>query len=73
MKSVSEYTMEDEDFKSALRNLVLEAFASGETVDGTWELDSVPDEIPDWEITIERLPDHRTIEAVAEQVDEQIV
>ena len=64
--------MEEADFKSALRNLVLEAFASGETVDGVWELESVPDEIPDWQITIERVPDN-LVEAVVEQADEQIV
>lgn len=63
--------MTDTDFKAALRNLVLEAFANGEAVDGVWKVENVPDEIPDWEITIERLPGHLR-EQLAEQTDEQI-
>lgn len=44
-----------DDLESDLRTLLLEAFADGRTVCGTWEAKTVPDEVPDWRIVVERL------------------
>lgn len=44
-----------DDLESDLRTLLLEAFADGRTVCGTWQAETVPDEVPDWEIVVERL------------------
>lgn len=43
-----------DDFVSALRTLVLESFARGATVQGTWEITSRSTVVPDWRITIEK-------------------
>ncbi|WP_276300364.1 hypothetical protein [Halorussus lipolyticus] len=45
---------EDSDFDSELRDLLLTAFAEGETVAGERAVTTVPDQLPDWRVTIER-------------------
>jgi len=42
------------DFERELRDLVLTAFADGAGVSGDWTISSVPDQIPDWRVRIER-------------------
>lgn len=44
----------DADVTEALRTLILTAYADGRTVEGTWSIESVPDAIPDWSVTIAR-------------------
>lgn len=44
-----------DDFVSALRTLVLESFARGATVQGTWEITSHSTVVPSWRITIEKI------------------
>lgn len=46
---------EDAELAKQLRALVLRAYADGTTTEGTWTIESVPDEIPDWEVTISRV------------------
>ncbi|WP_128476018.1 hypothetical protein [Halorussus pelagicus] len=41
-------------FESELEALVLGAFGDGEDVEGVWDLEYEPDEIPDWTVTIDR-------------------
>lgn len=43
-----------DDFESALQTLVLESFARGATVQGTWEVTSHSSVVPTWRITIEK-------------------
>ncbi|WP_276298966.1 hypothetical protein [Halorussus lipolyticus] len=38
-----------------LRNLLLEAFADGETVSGTWKAETARDDLPDWRVEVERV------------------
>ena len=40
-----------------MRDLLLDTFADGERVEGEWVVASVPDAIPDWQVTIERVGD----------------
>ncbi|WP_167599455.1 hypothetical protein [Halorussus marinus] len=44
----------DPTFKEELEALVLRSFGEGKEVEGVWELEYVPDEIPDWTVTIDR-------------------
>jgi hypothetical protein len=44
----------DSKFDSELRDLVLTAFAEGAEVTGERAVTTVPDKLPDWEVTIER-------------------
>ena len=39
-------------FEQELKSLLLEAFASGATVEGTWEFAGATDTIPSWTIEI---------------------
>ena len=41
--------------QSNLRTLLLEAFADGETVSGTWKAKTARDDLPDWRIEVERV------------------
>ncbi|MCU4742958.1 hypothetical protein OB955_18495 [Halobacteria archaeon AArc-m2/3/4] len=41
-------------FERELETLVLEAFAKGARVDGTWEIESEPSTVPNWTIEIHR-------------------
>jgi len=43
-----------QSFESDLEALVLQAFGEGEDVEGVWDLEYEPDEIPDWTVTIDR-------------------
>ncbi|WP_336003082.1 hypothetical protein [Halorientalis halophila] len=43
-----------DDFESALQTLVLESFAAGETVAGTWTVTSSSSVVPSWRVTIEK-------------------
>lgn len=40
------------ELEEALRTLVLKAYADGASVEGEWTIESIPEEIPDWEIVI---------------------
>ena len=44
----------DREFESELEELVLKAFGDGKEVEGVWDLEYEPDEIPDWTVTIDR-------------------
>jgi len=41
-------------FESKLEALVLQAFGEGKEIEGVWDLEYEPDEIPDWTVTIDR-------------------
>ena len=41
-------------FESELEALVLQAFGEGKEIEGVWDLEYEPDEIPDWTVTIDR-------------------
>ncbi|MFC7044518.1 hypothetical protein ACFQH6_03035 [Halobacteriaceae archaeon GCM10025711] len=43
------------DFETALRNFILAAYAEGEDVEGTFTLDSDPDDIPTWKVEIHEI------------------
>jgi len=43
-----------DEFESALRTLILESFAAGVNVSGTWEIPSQSSIVPCWQITIEK-------------------
>lgn len=45
------------DFESALGTLVLESFARGAAVEGTWAIASPSTVVPDWRVTIEKTGD----------------
>ena len=42
------------EFKSVLERLVLESFADGLAVKGTWEVTSPSPFVPNWRVTIEK-------------------
>lgn len=42
------------DFESALRTLVLESYANGAAVEGTWDIGTPTTVVPNWRITIEK-------------------
>ncbi|MFC4448204.1 hypothetical protein [Halorussus aquaticus] len=44
----------DRSFESELEALVLRAFGEGEDVEGVWDLEYDPEELPDWTVTIDR-------------------
>lgn len=44
-----------DDFLSALRTLVLESFAKGIAVQGTWEITPSSSVVPSWRVTIEKI------------------
>lgn len=52
IKEASEATVE---FESALRSLVLDAFARGAAVEGTWEIDLPPELVPNWTVEVRKL------------------
>ena len=41
-------------FEAELEELILSSFGSGEEIEGVWDLEFGPDEIPDWTVTIDR-------------------
>jgi hypothetical protein len=41
-------------FENELEDLVLKAFGEGEEIEGVWDIEYEPDEIPDWTVTIDR-------------------
>jgi len=45
------------NFESALEGLVLESFAEGVAVQGTWEITPTLSVVPSWRITIEKIGD----------------
>ncbi|PSP55423.1 hypothetical protein BRC82_05645 [Halobacteriales archaeon QS_1_67_19] len=45
---------DDQSFEDELEALVLRAFGEGKDVEGIWDLEYEPDEIPDWTVTIDR-------------------
>lgn len=44
----------DQTFENELEALVLQAFGEGKNVEGVWDLEYEPEEIPDWTVTIDR-------------------
>ena len=54
---------EDSDFDGELRDLLLTAFAEGAAVTGERDLTTVPDQLPDWRVTIERCDEKRATSA----------
>lgn len=42
------------DFEAALRTLVLESFAQGAAIQGTWEITPSASVVPAWRVTIEK-------------------
>lgn len=45
---------ENREFEAELEALVLRAFGDGEEIEGVWDLEYEPDELPDWTVTIDR-------------------
>jgi len=43
-----------EAFERALATLLRDTFASGTEIEGTWEITSPSDLVPDWQIVIEK-------------------
>jgi hypothetical protein len=43
------------EFELALRSLVLESFALGARVEGTWEIELEPTDVPDWTVEIRKM------------------
>lgn len=44
------------EFELALRSLVLESFARGARVEGIWEIELEPADVPDWTVEIRKVP-----------------
>ena len=44
----------EDDFERELRDLLLTAFADGERVSGKWTMATVPDQLPNWRVSVER-------------------
>ncbi|WP_276301679.1 hypothetical protein [Halorussus lipolyticus] len=44
----------DREFERELEALVLQAFGEGKEIEGVWDLEYEPDEIPNWTVTIDR-------------------
>jgi len=44
----------DRTFESELEALVLRAFGEGKDIEGVWDLEYEPEELPDWTVTIDR-------------------
>lgn len=42
-----------EDFEQALARVLRDFFAEGAEIEGTWEIASPLDVVPDWQVTIE--------------------
>jgi len=51
---MDETETDDTTFEEELEELVLRSFGEGKDVEGVWDLEYVPDEIPDWTVTIDR-------------------
>jgi hypothetical protein len=49
-----ETNVADREFEGELEELVLKAFGDGKEIEGVWDLEYEPDEIPDWTVTIDR-------------------
>ncbi|WP_192498413.1 hypothetical protein [Halorussus halophilus] len=47
-------TTANQDFEAELEELILSSFGSGEEIEGVWDLEFGPDEIPDWTVTVDR-------------------
>lgn len=45
------------DFEAALETLIVESFAKGVAVQGTWEVTPASSVVPNWKITIEKTDD----------------
>ncbi|WP_137287400.1 hypothetical protein [Halorussus salinisoli] len=44
----------DRTFESELEELVLRAFGDGKEIEGVWDLEYDPEELPNWTVTIDR-------------------
>jgi hypothetical protein len=51
---MDETDTDDPTFEEELEELVLRSFGEGKDVEGVWDLEYVPEEIPDWTVTIDR-------------------
>ncbi|WP_137283589.1 hypothetical protein [Halorussus salinisoli] len=54
---------DDRDFERELRDLLLTAFAEREEITGERDLRTIPDQLPDWRVTVERCGDERPTSA----------
>lgn len=57
MTSSSDPTEVTDEFESSLETLILESFAKGAAVRGTWEVKSSVSAVPSWLVTIEKIDD----------------
>ncbi|MEF8821128.1 MAG: hypothetical protein V5A52_02520 [Halovenus sp.] len=57
METESEAAESTGEFETALQTLVLESFAGGAEVCGTWKVTSESSLVPEWQIEIERVDD----------------
>ena len=44
----------ENDFERELRDFLLTAFADGEQVTGEWQVETDPEMMPNWRVTVER-------------------
>jgi hypothetical protein len=52
--------------QSDLRTLLLEGFAEGERVAGTWRAETARDELPDWRVVVERVDSTKSDDSTEE-------
>lgn len=53
--NIREASVATAEFELALRSLVLESFAGGARVEGTWEIELEPTDVPDWTVEIRKV------------------
>lgn len=54
--NIEEASVATAEFELALRSLVLELFARGAKVEGTWDIELEPADVPDWTVEIRKMP-----------------
>jgi hypothetical protein len=73
MTAISNGSSEDassESFEHALATLLRNSFAGGIEIEGTWELTSPSDLVPDWQVVIEKTSDATPPETGSDFLDE---
>jgi len=55
MTSSSNPTEVTDEFESTLETLIMESFAKGAAIQGTWEIKSSESAVPRWLVTIEKI------------------
>ena len=51
---MNEIESADDAFREELEEFVLRSFGEGKDIEGVWDIEYGPDEIPDWTVTIDR-------------------